>query len=305
MRRNILKIISINKLLSIINLELHRKPKNRYQPSNNSNFLEKDYTIKELFKGKKELTSKSLAVCYLITSDDQLPLLELSIKSLLISISRIQISVYTTDHSSQLYDYCKNLNLDLYLIESKNLDLSVFKNYQDFDTKGFNFVTNLKWVLLTHQLGLHNKVLYIDIDIVVLKDFSGHIIDYLDYTDILMQTEALDSVPNTFCTGFMALNKNSIPLLNMLLSTEEKQKHQSSDQTLFNIIAKKNFRTNEFNIYPLSEYLYVNGRFWKIIDSIEANQFQPLIFHSNFCIGLDEKLNRMQKVFDKYLKEQE
>ncbi len=180
-------------------------------------------------------------------------------------------------------------------------------NYHDIGTADFGKFTIYKWIIIKNLLnqGIQN-VIYTDVDIAWRINPIELLQKINKNYDLAIQTEGEAYFPPHFCTGFMSF-ANTAFSRQLLDSLIELQIEVSAidptfhDQFVFNTLVDRNVDLVN-NIFPLSEILFANGLAAKLMStsdsSIEQLQMvkpQPMIFHANCTVGLENKKKMLQK----------
>lgn len=158
-------------------------------------------------------------------------------------------------------------------------DMTEYKNWSFDESSDFRQIVKFKWKIIKDNYEKHNKLCFVDTDIVFLQNPLTHI---TDNKKILFQCDRPGSL---ICSGFMVFNNTSKAkkIIDICGSniTED-------DQILINKIAL----TEEFigSIALLSQTKFPNGYIYyqqKIRDN-------PIIVHNNFMVGIDEKIKKFK-----------
>tara|TARA_A100001035_G_scaffold52023_2_gene37963 strand:+ start:34395 stop:35108 length:714 start_codon:yes stop_codon:yes gene_type:complete len=169
--------------------------------------------------------------------------------------------------------------------ESLN-DISKWRSYQ------FNKIMFLKLSIIYQNLKKFQKVLFIDGDIFIKKDFFKAINEYPDNYDILAQLDNdanSDSPIKTLCAGLMLINSNktTLKLFNPKKISYFKKRRKNF---LFDDQKHINLNIHKLNVKFLDPKLFPNGSyFYKNYETIN-----PLLIHFNW-IENDEKKELMNK----------
>lgn len=175
-------------------------------------------------------------------------------------------------------------------------------NYSSYGSKEFARLTALKWPGIAHLLkqpGTGN-VVYTDVDITWLANPLPLLSQIATIYDLAIQTEGLPVFPPRFCTGFMSFKASefSFKFLDALQKNQVKAagiNPHFHDQFVFNTVVENQLQILR-NIFPLSELSFCNGLMAKqfpVADGelakIMEGKLQPMIFHANWTVGIDNK----------------
>jgi hypothetical protein len=237
---------------------------------------------------------------YLVIGDETLDLFENSIKSLRVELPKVECMVF---HNSRASEKIKKLSHE-YVFEALDIDDDEisFESYSEFGTEKFNKITSQKWKILLDVLGKgFNKVVFLDCDVVIIRNFLPYLMNVSKQYNIAIQSESQSSWPPTYCTGFMFFSKNANPMLNRLSSINESNSLRFNDQEVFNKILQNNpSMTKEILLLPDS--IFPNGLQYKnfapaMLDFMaEDKGNKPFIFHANWVRGIDRKIKLLKHV---------
>ena len=204
----------------------------------------------------------------------------------------------------------RSLNkLSKYAITVNNIKENAFRlnickdydsNFALFGTEEFKKLAWIRYEICKAILDSDRIAIYLDIDIVVKKNYERNIIKYFSKEknlDAVFQSNHL----NEICSGFFAFNKTSKEKIKKIFSEDflSKNRYQSfsapADQGFINkVLLKKN---NELlNIQKLPLDYYPNGYWWyKYHKLISKNTF---LVHYNGVIGDFRKILKMVRHLD-------
>ena len=180
-------------------------------------------------------------------------------------------------------------------------------NYHDMGTAGFGKFTIYKWIIIKNLLnqGIQN-VIYTDVDI-AWRINPIELLQKINHNyDLAIQTEGEAYFPPHYCTGFMSFANTTFShqLLDSLIELQIEVSEIDPtfhDQFVFNTLVDRNVDLVN-NIFPLSEILFANGLTAKLmsttdsdLEKIQMVQPQPMIFHANCTVGLENKKKMLQK----------
>jgi hypothetical protein len=174
-------------------------------------------------------------------------------------------------------------------------------------TAGFGKFTIYKWIIIKNLLnqGIQN-VIYTDVDI-AWRINPIELLQKINHNyDLAIQTEGEAYFPPHYCTGFMSFANTTFShqLLDSLIELQIEVSEINPtfhDQFVFNTLVDRNVDLVN-NIFPLSEILFANGLTAKLmsttdsdLEKIQMVQPQPMIFHANCTVGLENKKKMLQK----------
>ena len=177
-----------------------------------------------------------------------------------------------------------------------------------FRSKGWNLVMLHKLELLKEAVKEHwggRVFFYSDIDIIFLKPVLSRCLDLLKGCDFLVQ----QGWPrNALCAGFFVMRGNE-KTLRLICEAEYlvQQDLETSDQTALNQVVQQMQGEIDWKFLPAEEF--PNGR--RVLSSLAKSYSQSseialppsiYLFHANCCIGLDLKIDFLQRVQQEYMK---
>lgn len=204
-------------------------------------------------------------------------------QNLLISAENVgikDIEVFCVGKKS--YNYFNKQGVTSHLI-SNSLFSGTLK-FQEWRTKNFNKLMYKKLSIIYESLINSDKVLYIDGDIVFLKNIFKELNEY-PIKDLVGQWDYNPTTKaNTLCAGFMIVNntENSRNLFNPSFVPKKllDSKFHFDDQKYINQNIKKvDYEFLDINKYPNGAYYYEN-----------FEKLDPSIIHFNYLIGEEKKL---------------
>ena len=186
-------------------------------------------------------------------------------------------------------------------------------NYHNIGTADFGKFTIYKWIIIKNLLnqGIQN-VIYTDVDIAWRINPIELLQKINNNYDLAIQTEGEAYFPPHFCTGFMSFANTAFShqLLDSLIELQIEVSEIDAtfhDQFVFNTLVDRNVDLVN-NIFPLSEILFANGLAAKLmstsdqaLESIQSVKADPLIFHANCTVGLQNKKKMLQKTGNWFL----
>ena len=214
-------------------------------------------------------------------------------ENLLISLRNVGINdlnIYCVGQKS--YNYFKNKGFLVRLINTNII--SNANKFQNWRTKNFNKLMFYKLKLVHEELKSNKRVLYIDGDIVFLRNTLEEIENTKNF-DIVGQFDFNPvSDVKTLCAGFMMINSNEKTL--NLFDPEKvpkellNRKFHFDDQKYIN----RNINNLKYDFFDLKDY--PNGAyFYK-----NYKNLNPAIIHFNYIVG-DKKKQKMQEMGYWYL----
>jgi|TARA_Y100000389_G_scaffold199920_1_gene239300 hypothetical protein len=191
------------------------------------------------------------------------------------------------------YQYFKPIHKDVSFYETKFVSKrdELLKQNED----GFGNLMMTKFEVIFDALQKHEKVLYIDGDIVIKKDFNNYLEQVSYRKDIVFQNDKRPSKPNEIkvCAGFMLITSNAktlkffnpdnVPFKKII-------KYVAHDQTHIN----KSRNKFKHTLLPLDTF--PNGPHYYSKNEL----LDPYIIHFNFLIG-DVKKEKMKEFGEWYL----
>ena len=214
-------------------------------------------------------------------------------ENLLISLQNVGINdlnIYCVGQKS--YNYFKNKGFLVRLINTNII--SNANKFQNWRTKNFNKLMFYKLKLVHEELKSNKRVLYIDGDIVFLRNTLEEIENTKNF-DIVGQFDFNPvSDVKTLCAGFMMINSNE-KTLNLFDPEKVPQellnrKFHFDDQKYINRnINNLKYDFFDLNDYPNGAYFYKNYK-----------NLNPAIIHFNYIVG-DKKKQKMQEMGYWYL----
>lgn len=181
----------------------------------------------------------------------------------------------------------KNMKNKCVIVKYFSSDIENNKFYK-YGTEEFKKVIFQRFLIGNEILKKGKTYIYLDVDIVINKNFESHILNQFKNTDYdcLIQFNGTNG-----CTGFFAMRptKNSISF-NLDLLEKYNYKNYNLNQPFFNgVIVKNNLLKVKYlnrAHYPTGEYYYKNH---KNIDKICK------IIHFNCVTGYQTKINKMKE----------
>lgn len=255
-----------------------------------------------ILKGiSKFISNKSIAVVYLDVGDDTDDFVLNSIISFRRYDIETRIIVYSNRTQKKYFDFCHKYDFKVRKIEEYN-EIKGTTAYFDFGTDKFNNITNQKWsiILSTFEEG-YEIVIYTDFDIVFLDSPVNYINKIYEKYALMVQSESVNVVPPSLCSGFMVFNKSSLLMLKDLKSISKN--FDDNDQVLLNRFLNERPELKDF-IHVLPEALFANGLHWKsllgseLIDGLNINtdSIKPILFHANYLVGLKNKKSMLEQL---------
>jgi len=174
----------------------------------------------------------------------------------------------------------------------KEIEQDKFYKYGDFTYEYKKLMWHC-WMIGNEILRCNKSYIYLDIDIVVKKDFENSLLQQYENTDYdcLMQSEVYGTITDQGCAGFYSLRptKRTIDLFTIDFLEKHQYLDYPGDEQFFNGVIVKN---KILNIKILNRDEYPNGgyyyRNYKRINNICK------IIHFCFITGYKEKINKMQ-----------
>ena len=254
----------------------------------------------------KQIFPTDFVTCMLIVNDMS-PLTTVSIQSILNrSHCKIFIGFVNQADIDRLPKSDRIEYVNLREIENTSELPTVSKNnYQNFGSSGFYEIVMLKWKLIRYSLQKVNKfVIYCDVDVVWLKDAASIVnitLDEMLHINVLLQS--FTKFPNDplLCMGFVAIRKSDVSF-DFLRICEEKHKilalkdSRIGDDEIATYVYKE--MKQPYWLLELPQSTFPVGNFINLYS--KRNRFpgmylhEPIIFHSNYVIGLRSKVLLLQ-----------
>ena len=200
------------------------------------------------------------------------------------------------------------VDLSRHVAESRRAD--THGEYRDYGTGAFSTAVVLKWKLFEHCLtqGDAEVVIYCDIDVVWLEDVAHDLAAAFraaPAAQMLVQSQQINAAVQLPCMGFVAL-RGSARALEIVrecgrrnqqkLLAAAPDEHVSDERILQEFIPE----AGPGEIQNLPQAAYPNGalanlyRRDPLMPGVTAPR--PLIFHANFVIGVDAKIELLTRV---------
>lgn len=243
-------------------------------------------------KGSLSASSSSVAIVLLVVGAETLPLLKNFLRTLRRAGNDRRATIYTVAGlRSEVQEVATELSADVRLIPGADLQGNEYSNY---GSAQFNAITNLKWSCLIDAFEADVDVaIFSDIDIAVIQDFEQFIISAAELYPCGFQSEARNTFPPQFCTGFMFFTRQAIPLLRFLDRASAVNIKNGNDQTVLNEVARSNPSLYK-DVMSLPEAVYMNGMQFSALAGPrhpdQVHTVEPLLFHANYVSGLAGKI---------------
>jgi hypothetical protein len=188
----------------------------------------------------------------------------------------------------------------VFLEEICGFDYSAMTKYFDYDSEEFCHFMTSKWIAIRFLLQCgFARVIYTDVDVAWIRNPLPLLKQALEYYEMAIQTEAVESFPPQYCCGFMSFRNSEfvIGVLKQLVDLHLRAHEPTDDQDIFNrLVASSNDLL--YRIHGLSELLFANGlnanKTSDNHDILIAN-VRPMIFHANWTIGVENKRLLLQR----------
>ena len=223
------------------------------------------------------------------------------VKNLIISCKNNNIKIILFALDNIIVDNLKN-DCDIVKYYNHNLKDKILINKIDpnknylFGTEEFKYVVNQRFFISNEILKYNKYSTYLDIDLVVLKNFENNILKQFKENpniDCLMQHQW----DNQLCTGFFSMKPTSNNLkLNHDFFVNNKYWRYKHDQDFFNNVIKNN---KIINVKALEDDLYVHGH--NYYNNSTYYDDKCFIIHFNCIKGEKNKINQMKKFKKWYL----
>jgi len=194
-------------------------------------------------------------------------------------INKINIVVFALDKSISkfLENACDVVN---YFVELGGNQI------YEYETENFKKIAYYRFFILGELLRDNRKIIYLDIDIFVNKNFINDISYELNKYDVVIQTNGKNC-----CTGFFAIRPTDETKKYFTKSNFESKNYLNYlDQDFFN---QEIFDKNIFKLKLLRIDLYPNGAYYyKNYKKIDNSCY---IIHFNNIVGYIEKIKKMNE----------
>ena len=181
------------------------------------------------------------------------------------------------------------LHIPVAIINTENDTLINTGTASTWGTKSFQNKVHWKLVMLIRALELNVRVLYIDSDIVLLKNPLPYLNSISGY-DLIAQKDS------TICSGFMYLYPTKITkeVLKKAALLRPKLPNAGDQKAILTAVN----RTPKIKVFLLPPHIFSSGEtFFKFHsyywDPINKNQ---IMIHNNFVIGTNNKLYRFKEL---------
>lgn len=184
--------------------------------------------------------------------------------------------------------------------------LELNRGYADFGTTDFRKFTIVKWLAIRWLLAQGvPQVVFTDVDIAWIRNPLKYLQRIAKSYDLAIQNEAIKLGRAEVCTGFMSM-KNTPRIDALLAALIEMQAslpadgEDLDDQKVMNAYLEDN-RDMYKRTWLLPEAQFPNGLFAPLFAAPEnlrtmpLSALRPMIFHANWCIGLEAKQKRLTK----------
>lgn len=234
----------------------------------------------------------------------------------------INVSKNAPNHSVIFYCLDEQLLLHLKKLYSNSIKFQFIAWYQknisshflNYGTEQYNQLLQNKLCILKNALKNHEKVLYLDCDVVFLKEPDLDFYQKFSNYDMVFQSDSYPPTAQddiTVCAGIMII-KNSLAasrFIDDIIKIQE-QNPNNHDQECMYIYFMEN---NVCSLNTLKSLLDLNATCapWNVFmagiyvlrESAKIVQPSTYLFHANFVVGKMRKMNLLNQVGRLYLKE--
>lgn len=187
------------------------------------------------------------------------------------------------------YIKLKKIGIAVALLNAKNVYHVKSDVASSFGTQAFIDKVQWKFIIWKRALKMNIRVLYIDSDIILLKDPFPYLYSLKGY-DIIAQRDI------TLCSGFMLMNptprtKKAVEKASKMRLNNPKAEDQTSLIRAINAIP--NFKLFLLPLHIFSSGGYFFGRHSYYWDPIPRHQ---IMIHNNYVIGTNNKLLRFKEM---------
>ncbi len=180
------------------------------------------------------------------------------------------------------------------------------RSYSDYGTADFKTFMIVKWFAIRWLLSRgFPQVVFTDVDIAWIRNPLAYLRRIAKSHDLAIQNEAIRLGRAEVCNGFMSL-KNTSRIDELLSAVIDLQRSgiteglHLDDQWAMNTYLETH-REMYKRTWVLPEAQFPNGLFAPMFSAPEnlhafpLSQLRPMIFHANWCIGLEAKQERLTK----------
>ena len=212
------------------------------------------------------------------------------VKNLIISANKNNINLILFALDNKIVEELNGLcNIVKYFDNTIKAD-----NFYNFNDRNFKDIVYQRYYIGNQILKKNKTYIYIDIDIVIKKNFVDDVLKQYENNDCdcLIQYNGIDC-----CTGFFSMRPtNQTIKIDHAFFKKYHFLNFNNDQSFWNL---RIYQTKFINIKFLSREDYPNGGyFYKNSDNIQNNCY---IIHFNGIIGHDTKVNKMKYYNEWYL----
>jgi hypothetical protein len=279
----------IDYLLKLIGYKLIKRPKKLRKTISMKSTSELSFEFL-----KKQSTNKgSFSVIYFLIGEKGIDLLLNSLLSLKRHYSG-RISIYTNLRNNFALNELIKLDVNIVIIDFKHDNL----DFESFGSDGFVQIMKNKWPIIIQEMKVSKSaVLYLDLDTVILSDFTNYFEELNDHELIAFQSESERNFIPELCAGVMFFSLRSMEILENIHI--DQSNHDIMDQDLINY----SYKTNIFfknSVFILPESLFQNGKYAShhIINASESDylipKLSPYLFHANYVSGLEKKVELLK-----------
>lgn len=188
---------------------------------------------------------------------------------------------------SQCYETLRSKGYNTHLLGRDDMN-----QYHDFNTRGFDHISFMRYHVIDKLLREGKTVWYLDVDSVVVQDLNSYVDVVKDNFDVVLQDDCY--MP---CTGCMLFFPSAMELVKPMIETRDFSKN---DQIYFlKFLNRTKLRVGILNrnIFP-NGLLYFNDDNPKHIDKqIEfrnSDLSKVMFIHANWMIGVQTKIDALK-----------
>ena len=252
---------------------------------------------------------ESYSTCVVVLIINKIPILpEIAMRSIL-SNSKCNIYIgYVNEIDLEELPQDKRINLI-------KLDGSGFKNtgYQDFTTFDFYSIVQLKWQLFEKVMNetSFEFIIYSDVDVLWMQNPIEHIgAVFKKYSNVRMLVQSDTRRPDFLvpCMGFVAFRNDPLSMKiirdcrNLHIDMTDKGKKKIGDDEVMGYYVRESDDLNWYRELP--QITFPIGAFTNVYNKKSLfpglNQVSPFIFHANYTVGLERKLQMLGILYRQY-----
>ena len=190
---------------------------------------------------------------------------------------------------SECYETLRSKGYNTFLLGRDDL-----KDFHNFKTKGFDYISFIRYHVIDNLLRQGKIVWYLDVDSVVLKNLNPYVEFLRDKVDAALQDDCYMA-----CTGCMLFFPSALSLIQPMVTMK---KFKDNDQVHFLPFLNK----SKLRIVLLNRNVFPIGLLYFNEDSLDPNflamqqEFrrsdpsQVMFVHANWMVGLQVKIDALK-----------